>query len=59
MPSENQIPAPQNSSAVAITPELIKQVTEKVFALLLKDLKVEQERLQGTKNHFGRKGNRK
>jgi hypothetical protein len=38
-------PSPaDNAQATALTPELVKQVTERVYALLLADLKIERER---------------
>lgn len=30
--------------SVAITPDLVREVTDKVYALLLRDLKIERER---------------
>lgn len=42
----------------ALTPELVKLVAERVYALLLRDLQIERERLRDAENPFGRKGKR-
>lgn len=44
---------------VMLTPELIELVTERVYALLIRDLKIDQERLRINKNPFGYKGYRR
>ncbi len=44
---------------VVLTPELIKLVTERVYALLVRDLQIDQERLRINKNPFGYKGYRR
>jgi len=52
MPPPNEPrPAPHNPATVQITPELVKQVTERVYAMLLEDLRREQER--GRRRHLG------
>jgi len=38
-------PVAAPATTVGITPELVRQVTEKVYALLLADLKRERERM--------------
>lgn len=48
---------PQSPANVQITPELIKKVTERVYAMLLEDLRREKERgrrqNQGARRLFG------
>lgn len=40
---------PPSEAAVALTPELIQQVTDKVYALLQRDLQFENERARSTR----------
>lgn len=48
----------QGNSA-EITPELVKEVTQKVYALMLKDMKIARERFRINANTHQRKGGRK
>ncbi|MCJ7624771.1 MAG: hypothetical protein MUO76_14820 [Anaerolineaceae bacterium] len=36
----------EQSTGQQITPELVNEITEKVYAMLLRDLKIENERLR-------------
>ena len=49
-PNEPQ-PAPQSPAVGQITPELVKKVTERVYAMLLEDLRREKDR--GRRNKPG------
>ena len=46
MPEETQMTAgrPGSSEAVQITPQLVRQVAEKVYAMLLAETRLERER---------------
>ena len=46
-------------STAALTPELVREVAEKVYALMLRDLKIDRERQQGMMNVLQRKGARR
>jgi hypothetical protein len=41
-----------NPEADKITPELVRQVADKVFAMLMRDLKIELERSRPTEKRF-------
>jgi hypothetical protein len=43
-------------SSTTITPELVKEVAEKVYALMLRDLKISRERQRGNTNTYPHKG---
>ncbi len=51
-PTPAQSPQPGQSEPAAITPELVRQVADRVYALLREELKLERER------HALMKGNR-
>jgi hypothetical protein len=42
--SRSDRPEKQSGQASAITPEVVRQVADKVYAMLLKELQVEKER---------------
>lgn len=44
----------ETSGAPGLTPELVRQVSDKVYQLLLRDLKVENERRKVRSRHNGR-----
>ena len=46
---------PQSSVGAKLTPELIHEVTQKVYAMLLRDLRIERER----HGHFGQMTDRR
>jgi len=53
------IPSEQvNDGSLAITPELVQEVTEKVYALLMQELKLERERVGRLRHHFKAVGGR-
>ena len=61
MPEEQTDLNSQSSNSGAaksaeITPELVKEVTEKVFAMMLKDIKIARERFRGSANTYHHKG---
>lgn len=49
MPEQSGSQSSGGSNANAITPELVRQVAEKVYAMLLRDLKIEMERLRASR----------
>jgi len=44
----------ENSGAPSLTPELVRQVTDKVYQLFLRDLKLENERRKVHNRRNGR-----
>lgn len=54
--STNTQTGEQKSSTATLTPELVKEVADKVYAMMLRDLKITQERHRGSSNAFHRKG---
>jgi hypothetical protein len=42
------------TSEIAVTPELVRQVTQKVYALWLRDLRIEKERQRTTAERWHR-----
>jgi hypothetical protein len=62
MPQENRRQnenTSQGETVGALTPEVIKEVAEKVFALMLKDLKISRERYRSGLQHYDQKGRKK
>lgn len=47
-----------NDHSLAVTPELVQEVTEKVYALLMQELKLERERAGRLRHHFKAVGGR-
>jgi hypothetical protein len=61
IPSTRSQPAQANASRprIPITPDLVSKVADRVFILLLNDLKIERERKRGLRfNPFHFKGER-
>ncbi len=53
----NQSPSGQATSPGAITPALVREVADKVYQLMLRDLRVEHERQRRmTKSGFSKRG---
>jgi hypothetical protein len=46
--------ASANSSDTAVTPELVRQVADKVYAMWLRDLKIERDRQRPSANEWQR-----
>ncbi|MFO7680376.1 MAG: hypothetical protein R6X34_10020 [Chloroflexota bacterium] len=44
----------ENSGTQSLTPELVRQVTDKVYQLFLRDLKIENERRRVRNSRNGR-----
>jgi len=54
--SNSQASSSSQDKSVEITPELVKEVTEKVYALMMKDMKIARERFRSNANTYHRKG---
>ena len=50
--------ANNQTNAGVITPEVVRQVADKVYAMWLWDLKIEQERRRTGERRTGRRGDR-
>jgi len=45
-PTDSSSPLPTGAALIALTPELVREVAGKVYALWLHDLRIEQERIR-------------
>jgi hypothetical protein len=56
--NQNENTSPDETNGT-LTPEVFKEVAEKVYALMLKDLKISRERYRGGIHHYDHKGRKK
>ena len=52
--SRSDQPEKQSGQVSALTPEIVRQVADKVYAMLLKELQVEKERRRTVNNRWQR-----